>query len=56
MAAQKFGCGAQHFEDIDSLQQHLQQALNQEVVCLIKGSRFMQLDKLADQLAQEGEG
>jgi UDP-N-acetylmuramoyl-tripeptide--D-alanyl-D-alanine ligase len=55
MAAQQFGCGAQHFEDIDSLQQHLQQALNEDVNCLIKGSRFMQLDKLADQLAHEGE-
>lgn len=56
MAAQSFGCGAQHFEDIDTLQQFLQQELSKDVTCLIKGSRFMQLDKLADQLAQEGEG
>jgi UDP-N-acetylmuramoyl-tripeptide--D-alanyl-D-alanine ligase len=34
----------------------LQHELHQDVTCLIKGSRFMQLDKLADLLAQEGEG
>lgn len=55
-ATQSFGCGAQHFEDIETLQQCLQQELSKDVTCLIKGSRFMQLDKLADQLATEGEG
>jgi UDP-N-acetylmuramoyl-tripeptide--D-alanyl-D-alanine ligase len=55
MAGQQFGCGAQHFEDIETLQQCLQQELSSDVTCLIKGSRFMQLDKLADQLAREGE-
>lgn len=55
LAAQSFGCGARHFEDIDTLQQYLQQELKRDVTCLIKGSRFMQLDKLADQLAEEGE-
>ncbi|MED5510757.1 MAG: UDP-N-acetylmuramoyl-tripeptide--D-alanyl-D-alanine ligase [Pseudomonadota bacterium] len=55
MAGQLFGCGAQHFEDIGTLQQSLQQELSRDVTCLIKGSRFMQLDRLADQLAQQGE-
>jgi UDP-N-acetylmuramoyl-tripeptide--D-alanyl-D-alanine ligase len=55
MAGQQFGCGAQHFEDLKTLQQSLQQELSRDVTCLIKGSRFMQLDQLADQLAQEGE-
>jgi UDP-N-acetylmuramoyl-tripeptide--D-alanyl-D-alanine ligase len=53
-AALSFGEGAQHYEDIKTLQQYLQQALDSEVTCLIKGSRFMQLDKLADQLATGG--
>jgi len=54
-ASQSFGEGAQHFDDMDSLADSLKQILNKDTVCLIKGSRFMQLDKLADQLAIEGE-
>ena len=55
-AAQSFGDGAIHFEDINVLQQQLQQQLTGEITCLIKGSRFMQLDKLADVLAEGGRG
>lgn len=55
IAAESFGEGAVHYEDIGVLQQQLQQQLSKDVTCLIKGSRFMQLNKLADQLAQEGE-
>lgn len=55
MATESFGCGARHFEDTETLQQCLQQELSTDVTCLIKGSRFMQLDKLVDLLAQEGE-
>ncbi|OUR64094.1 UDP-N-acetylmuramoyl-tripeptide--D-alanyl-D-alanine ligase [Methylophaga sp. 42_25_T18] len=55
-AAQSFGEGAVHFEDMKLLQQQLQQELTHEITCLIKGSRFMQLDKLADGLADGGEG
>ncbi|MBL4637814.1 MAG: UDP-N-acetylmuramoyl-tripeptide--D-alanyl-D-alanine ligase [Proteobacteria bacterium] len=55
-AAQSFGEGAVHFEDMKQLQQQLQQELTREITCLIKGSRFMQLDKLADVLADGGEG
>ncbi|NQY27150.1 MAG: UDP-N-acetylmuramoyl-tripeptide--D-alanyl-D-alanine ligase [Piscirickettsiaceae bacterium] len=50
-----FGEGAQHFDDMTELQQQLQQELTTGVTCLIKGSRFMQLDTLADVLAIEGE-
>ncbi len=55
IAAKAFGEGAAHFEDVNVLQQQLQQELSQEITCLIKGSRFMQLDKLADALANDGE-
>ena len=54
-ACQIFGDGAQHFDDIVTLETALKQAITKEVTCLIKGSRFMQLDKLADSLAEEGE-
>ncbi|KGM06640.1 UDP-N-acetylmuramoylalanyl-D-glutamyl-2,6-diaminopimelate--D-alanyl-D-alanine ligase [Methylophaga thiooxydans] len=55
IAAHSFGDDAVHYEDLGVLQHTLQQELSKDVTCLIKGSRFMQLDKLADQLAQEGE-
>jgi UDP-N-acetylmuramoyl-tripeptide--D-alanyl-D-alanine ligase len=53
-AANSFGEGAEHYEDIETLQNLLQNELSKEVTCLIKGSRFMQLDKLADELAERG--
>lgn len=55
-ACQTFGEGAQHFNDVAALETMLKQAITKDVTCLIKGSRFMQLDKLADSLAQEGKG
>jgi UDP-N-acetylmuramoyl-tripeptide--D-alanyl-D-alanine ligase len=55
LAAAAFGEAAEHFSSIETLQAELEQSLSAEVVCLIKGSRFMQLDKLADGLAEEGE-
>ena len=55
-ASNSFGDGARHFTNINDLQQVLQRELTEGVTCLIKGSRFMQLDKLADVLSVEGEG
>ncbi|HEC59875.1 hypothetical protein LCGC14_0551200 [marine sediment metagenome] len=52
-ACETFGAGAQHFDDVAALETVLKQTITQDVTCLIKGSRFMQLDKLADSLAQE---
>ncbi len=54
-ASKAFGEGAQHFEHIPALKQQLENDLIEGVTCLIKGSRFMQLDQLADALAVEGE-
>lgn len=56
VAAQSFGDGATHYQDIDVLKAELIDKLNQQVTCLIKGSRFMKLDILADELTQQGEG
>jgi len=54
-ATKAFGVGAEHFDDINMLQENLTGALSNDTVCLIKGSRFMQLDQLADVLATDGE-
>ena len=54
-ATQAYGNGAKHFEHIADLQKQLEKTLSSDVTCLIKGSRFMQLDKLADKLANRGE-
>ncbi len=55
-ACTTFGDNSQHFDDFDSLKTSLEQLLTSKVTCLIKGSRFMQLDRLADALAEKGEG
>ena len=55
-ACTAFGEGAEHFSDKASLQARLSVELTSDVTCLIKGSRFMQLDKLADALSDRGEG
>ena len=50
LAAETFGGGATYFEDMDLLHYHLQQTLTNRITCLIKGSRFMRLDRLVDML------
>ncbi len=50
-ASEAFGDGAEHFSDVTVLQRQLENELTQGVTCLIKGSRFMKLDRLADVLA-----
>jgi UDP-N-acetylmuramoyl-tripeptide--D-alanyl-D-alanine ligase len=54
-ACETFGDGAQHFDDVVALEAMLKQTITKDVTCLIKGSRFMKLDKLADSLAEEGK-
>ena len=54
-ATREFGNGAQHFKTMDELQKGLEEALSGDVNCLIKGSRFMKLDRLADALTASGE-
>ncbi|MFW5451163.1 MAG: UDP-N-acetylmuramoyl-tripeptide--D-alanyl-D-alanine ligase [Methylophagaceae bacterium] len=50
-ASDAFGDNAEHFSDVVMLQNYLETELTQGVTCLIKGSRFMKLDQLADALA-----
>lgn len=55
LASAEFADNAQHFNDLSELEAELKNTLNKDVACLIKGSRFMKLDKLADALAVGGE-
>lgn len=55
-ASEAFGLGAQHFDDVAALEVALKVSITKGVTCLIKGSRFMQLDILADSLVEEGKG
>ncbi|MDC9725037.1 MAG: UDP-N-acetylmuramoyl-tripeptide--D-alanyl-D-alanine ligase [Gammaproteobacteria bacterium] len=54
-ASKAYGSGAVHFHTIEALMNTLKTELSSDDICLIKGSRFMQLDKLADALAEGGE-
>jgi UDP-N-acetylmuramoyl-tripeptide--D-alanyl-D-alanine ligase len=53
-ATKTFGEGAVHYTDVESLLDQLKEELKENVTCLFKGSRFMQLDKIVEQLI-EGE-
>lgn len=55
LAAVAFGDNAKHFNDKSQLEAELKNTLNKDVACLIKGSRFMKLDLLADALSIDGE-
>lgn len=44
--AQSFGGGAQHFEDIEELLGQLENLLAPNVTVLVKGSRFMQMERI----------
>jgi UDP-N-acetylmuramoyl-tripeptide--D-alanyl-D-alanine ligase len=43
---QGFGAGAMHFERIEELLAEIEQALGPEVTVLVKGSRFMQMERV----------
>lgn len=55
LATSAFGDNAQHFNDKAVLEAELKHNLTNDVACLIKGSRFMKLDQLADALTVGGE-
>ena len=51
LAARNFGAGGEHFSSIDELVAALEAALAPDVVVLVKGSRFMRMERVADALA-----
>lgn len=51
VAARNFGDGGQHFDTVDALVAALSNQLDDQAVVLVKGSRFMRMERVADALA-----
>ena len=49
-ATEEFGNGAQHFENIDELLKVTEKLLAADVTLLVKGSRFMQMERVVQRL------
>ena len=54
-ASHEFGGSASHFDTPESLTATLKEKLNPEVSVLIKGSRFMRMERIVDALIQDTE-
>jgi UDP-N-acetylmuramoyl-tripeptide--D-alanyl-D-alanine ligase len=53
LAVRNFGEGARHFSDLDKLVSTVDRELGPETTVLIKGSRFMRMERVADALAAD---
>lgn len=53
LAARNFGPGGRHFKNVDDLVVALRKELTQDTVVLVKGSRFMRMERVADAIAAE---
>ena len=51
LAARNFGSGGQHFGSLEALLEALLPQLDGETVVLVKGSRFMRMERVADAVA-----
>jgi len=54
-AARAFGAGGRHFTRIEDLLAEIENALAPEVTVLVKGSRFMQMERVVKAFAVDGE-
>ncbi|TMH34391.1 MAG: UDP-N-acetylmuramoyl-tripeptide--D-alanyl-D-alanine ligase [Betaproteobacteria bacterium] len=50
-AVAAFGFGAEHFEDVETLSDALRLAMTPEVTALVKGSRFMRMERVVAELS-----
>jgi UDP-N-acetylmuramoyl-tripeptide--D-alanyl-D-alanine ligase len=55
IAVQEFGAGAEHFADIEQLQAVLDKELDAQTTILIKGSRFMKMERVVQSCAAHKE-
>ena len=55
-AVQAFGKGAAHFDEIEALTKAAQREAAAGAAILVKGSRFMRMERVADALAGKGDG
>ena len=53
LAARNFGAGGRHFPGVDELLAALAPELNADATVLVKGSRFMRMERVADAIAAE---
>ncbi|MBS1210787.1 MAG: UDP-N-acetylmuramoylalanyl-D-glutamyl-2,6-diaminopimelate/D-alanyl-D-alanyl ligase [Proteobacteria bacterium] len=51
LAARNFGSGGEHFESVEALVDAVKLALGPDAVVLVKGSRFMRMERVAEALA-----
>jgi len=56
VAVRNFGDGGQHFDSVEALVAALARRLDAETVVLVKGSRFMRMERVADALAAMHNG
>ncbi len=54
-AAQGFGAGAMHFERIEELLAEIECALGPEVTVLVKGSRFMKMERVVNSFMEKNQ-
>jgi UDP-N-acetylmuramoyl-tripeptide--D-alanyl-D-alanine ligase len=50
--AREFGSGAQHFESVDDLLEVLEEELDANTTVLVKGSRFMKMERVVERLTE----
>jgi UDP-N-acetylmuramoyl-tripeptide--D-alanyl-D-alanine ligase len=56
LAARAFGSGGQHFTRMEELVSALRAALGKNVTVLVKGSRFMKMERVVDAIAADAAG
>ncbi len=55
LASRNFGAGGQHFGSVEALLEALAPQLGGDTVVLVKGSRFMRMERVADAVADDGK-
>ncbi len=54
VAVHNFGEGAQHFRSVEALVKALMQQIDADAVILVKGSRFMRMERVVEKLVDDG--